>query len=80
MRRIHPTGLFFTKPYLQSSIPISVHLTQRGRYTWNTFLRAAKRKVVRNYVRATLDELNIPMQGETDLPLYELCEYVSAPG
>ena len=30
IRRVDPEPLFFTKPHVQSSIPISVHLTQRG--------------------------------------------------
>ena len=33
-----------------------------------------------NYIRVTLDEFDIPMQSETDLPLSELCEAIHALG
>ena len=36
--------------------------------------------MVKNDVRETLDEFDIPMQGETDLPLSELCGAINTPG
>jgi len=38
-RRVFPTPLFFTEPYLQSSIPRSIHLTQRGEFGTHFFER-----------------------------------------
>ena len=34
--------------------------------------------MVKNYIRETLDEFDIPVQGETDLPLSEPCEAINA--
>ena len=55
IRKVVPEPLFFTEPYLQSSIPIFIHLTQRGVLGIHFFRRP--RGGTGNCIRVTVDEI-----------------------
>jgi len=76
MRRVLPAPLFFTEVYLQSSIPISIHLTQRGVLGTHLFERQRGR-----WPEITFGEwlmrFGFPSQSEMELPLSEFCEDIN---